>query len=184
MAPAPATATAPATTTATAAAPATGRAASRSATFQAGRKLAAKALREEIGPIVCLLSIGDGAKDGVSPDILTHASIMDGSVKYKTLKKLKLQVLCGNLLDHIEYLEEELKEAKVEKAKVELESEEDVFFVRNGTGATTSGGELELKEAVPTGEAREEDIMGVEEGDDVNVKVKATSNKSKSAKLA
>jgi hypothetical protein len=49
---------------------------------------------------------------------------MDGSVKYKTLKKLKLQVLCGNLLDHIENLEEELKEAKVEKAKVELESKE------------------------------------------------------------
>jgi hypothetical protein len=109
---------------------------------------------------------------------------MDGSVKYKTLKKLKLQVLCGNLLDHIEDLEEELKEAKVEKAKVELESEEDVFFVGNGTGATTSGGELELKEAVPTGEAREEDVMGVEEGDNVNVKVYATSNKSKSAKLA
>jgi hypothetical protein len=43
---------------------------------------------------------------------------------------------------------------------------------------------LELKEAVPTGEAREEDVMRVEEGDDVNVKVNATSNKSKSAKLA
>jgi hypothetical protein len=49
--------------------------------------------------------VGDGAMDGVSPDILTHASIMDGSIKYKTLKKLKLQVLCGNLLDHIEDLE-------------------------------------------------------------------------------
>jgi hypothetical protein len=175
-----ATATAPAT----AAAPATGRAASRSATFHAGRKAAAKALREEIGPIVGLLSIGDGAMDGVSPDILTHASIMDSSVKYKTLKKLKLQVLCGNLLDHIEDLEEELKKAKVEKAKVELESEEDVFFVGNGTGATTSRGELELKETVPTKEAREEDVMGVEEGNDVNVKVNATSNKSKLAKLA
>jgi hypothetical protein len=86
------------------------------------------------------MSIGDGSMDGISPDILTHASIMDGSVKYKTLKKLKLQVLCGNLLDHIEDLEEELKEAKVKKAKVKLESEEDVFFVGNGTGATTSGG--------------------------------------------
>jgi hypothetical protein len=128
------------------------------------------------------LSIGDGVMDGVSPDILTHASIMDGSVKYKTLKKLKLQVLCGILLDHIEDLEEELKEAKVKKAKVKLESEEDVFFVGNGTGATTSGGEL--KEAVPTGEAREEDVMGVEEGSDVHVKVNATYNKLKSAKLA
>jgi hypothetical protein len=108
--------------------------------LQAGRKAAAKALREEIGLVVSLLSIGDGAMDGVSPDILTHASIMDGSVKYKTLKKLKLQVLCGNLLDHIEDLEEELKEAKVKKAKVELESEEDVFFVDFGTGASTSGG--------------------------------------------
>jgi hypothetical protein len=84
--------------------------------------------------------IGDGAMDSVSPDILTHASIMDGSVKYKTLKKLKQQVLCGNLLDHIEDLKEELKEAKVEKAIVELESEEDVSFLGNGTGATTSGG--------------------------------------------
>jgi hypothetical protein len=89
------------------------------------------------------LWIGDGVMDGVPPDILTHASIMDGSVKYKTLKKLKLQVLCGNLLHHIEDLEKELKEAKVEKAKVELESE-DFFFVGNGTGATTSGGDLEL----------------------------------------
>jgi hypothetical protein len=117
---------------------------------------------------------------------------MDSSVKYKTLKKLKLQVVCGNLLDHIEDLEEELKEANVEKAKVKLESEEDVFFVGNGTGATTSGGDLELKEAVPTGddddgsttsngEAGERDVMGV---DDVNVKVNATSNKSKSAKQA
>jgi hypothetical protein len=78
--------------------------------------------------------------DTINCKILTHASIMDGSVKYKTLKKLKLQVLCGNLIDHIEDLEEELKEAKVKKAKVELESEEDVFFVGNGTGATTSGG--------------------------------------------
>jgi hypothetical protein len=86
------------------------------------------------------MSIGNGSMDGISPDILTHASIMDGSVKYKTLKKLNLQVLCGNLLDHIEDLKEELKEAKVEKAKVELESEEDIFFVGNGTGATTSGG--------------------------------------------
>jgi hypothetical protein len=134
--------------------------------------------------------------DGVSPDILTHASIMDGSVKYKTLKKLKLQVLCGNLLEHIEDLQEELKEAKVKEAKVELKSEEDVFFVGNGTGATTNREELELKEAVPTGddnngtgtttsngEEGEEEVMGVEEGD-VNVKVNATSNKAKSAKLA
>jgi hypothetical protein len=169
MAPAPTAAAALATTTAAAAAP--GRAASRSATFQAGRKAAAKALREEIGPVVGLLSIGDGAMDGVSPDILTHASIMDGSVKYKTLKKLMLQVLCGNLPDHIKDLEEELKEAKVKKAKVELELEEDVFFVGFGTGATTSGGDLELKEAVPTGkdddgsttsngEAGEGDVMG------------------------
>jgi hypothetical protein len=92
------------------------------------------------------MSIGDGSMDGVSPDVLTHASVMDGSVKYNTLKKLKLQVLGGNLLDHIEDLEEELKEAKVEKAKVESRLEEElelkdaVFFVSNGTGATTNGG--------------------------------------------
>jgi hypothetical protein len=92
------------------------------------------------------LLIGDGLMDGVTPDVLTHASVMDGSVKYKTLKKLKLQVLCGNLLDHIEDLEEELKEAKVKKAKVEsrlkeeLELKEAVFFVGNSTEATTNGG--------------------------------------------
>jgi hypothetical protein len=56
--------------------------------------------------------------------------------------------------------------------------------------------ELELKEAIPTvdnnngtgtttsnREEREEDVMGVEEGD-VNVKVNATSSEAKSAKLA
>jgi hypothetical protein len=125
------------------------------------------------------------------------------AVKYKTLKKLKLQVLCGNLLDHIEDLEEELKEAKVEKAKVEsrlveeLELKEAVFFVGNGTGPP-GGGELELKEALPTsdddngtgtgtttsnGEEGEDDVRGVEEGD-INVKVNATSSEAKSAKLA
>jgi hypothetical protein len=104
MAPAPATATA----TATATAPATGRAASRSATFQAGRKAAIAAIQEEYkghpAYLVPML-IGDRAMDGVSLYNLTHASIMDGSVKYKTLKKLKLQVLCCNLLDHIKDLE-------------------------------------------------------------------------------
>jgi hypothetical protein len=183
-------------------APVTGRAASRSATFQAGWQAAVKALREELGPIVSQLSIGDGSMDGVSPGVLTHASVMDGSVKYKTLKKLKLQVLCGNLLDHIDNLEEELKEAKVKKAKVEwrleeeLELKEAVFFVGNGTGATTNRGELELKEAVPTGdddngtgtttsngEEGEDNVRGVEEGN-VNVKVTATSSEAKSAKLA
>jgi hypothetical protein len=117
---------APAKATATA----TGRAASRSATFQAGRQAAVKALRKEFGPVVGRLLIGDGSMDGVSPDVLTHASVMDGSVKYKTLKKLKLQVLCGNLLNHIEDLEEELKEAKVEKAKVESRLEEELELRR------------------------------------------------------
>jgi hypothetical protein len=72
--------------------------------------------------------------------------------------------------DHFKDLELELKETKVGKAKVK-------------------------KEAAPTGadddstttfnrEAGEEDVMGVEEGDNINIKVNATSNKSKSAKLA
>jgi hypothetical protein len=43
---------------------------------------------------------GDGRRLPGHP----YPDIMDGSVKYKTLKKLKLQVLCGNLLDHIEDL--------------------------------------------------------------------------------
>jgi hypothetical protein len=114
---------------------------------------------------------------GVSPNNLTHASIMDGSLKYKILKKLKMQVLCGNLLDHIEDLKEELKEAKVEKAKVELESEEEVFLVGSGTGT----GDDDDGSTTSNGEAGEGDVMGV---DDVYVKVKATSNKLKSAKLA
>jgi hypothetical protein len=215
---------------------------------------------------------------GTDPDSdeLTLANVKDGTIKYKTLRKDRLQLLCGTLLDHIEdyeakfvgaYVKEakakaeaigkidqiitvqraeieelkeavlvsnasnvelraELKEAKVEKAKVELESEGDVvFFVDNGTGhrdrvpahvapravrtalapdgaiailGDAVGGELELelKEAIPTGddsnstgtttsigEEGEEDVMGVEEGD-VNVKVNATSNEAKSSRLA
>jgi hypothetical protein len=117
------------------------------------------------------MSIGEGSMEGVSPDILTHASIMDRSVKYKTLKKLKLQVLCGNLLDHIEDLEEELKEAKVKKAKVELESEEDVFFVGNGTEAVPTSDDDDGS-TTSNGEAGEGGVMGV---DNLNVKVNATS---------
>jgi hypothetical protein len=106
------------------------------------------------------------------PNDLTHANIMDGTIKYKTPRKNKLQLLCGNLLDHIKDLEvekpkvefrlqEELKEATVKKAKVELRLEEElkeaVFFVdNNGTGATSN---------------REDNVKGVEEG---NVKVNAT----------
>jgi hypothetical protein len=60
------------------------------------------------------------------PDDLTYANVRDGKVKYKTIRKSKLQLLCTSLLDHIKDLklwhEEELKEAKVEKAKVEKES--------------------------------------------------------------
>jgi hypothetical protein len=47
------------------------------------------------------LSTVDGMLDGVDPANLTHANVMNGNVKYKTLRKNKLQVLCGNLLDHI-----------------------------------------------------------------------------------
>jgi hypothetical protein len=126
-----------------------------------------------------LLTISDGqiAGGGGPPDDLTYDNVRDGEVKYKTIRKSKLQLLCTNLLDHIKDLELrheeelELKEAKVENAKVEKE------VAPNGDGdddgTTTSNGE-----------AGEEDVMGVEEGDDVNVKVNATSNKSKSAKLA
>jgi hypothetical protein len=206
-------------------------------------------------------------------DKLTLANVKDGTIKYKTLRKDKLQLLCGTLLDHVEdyeakfveaYVKEaeakakaigkinqiitvqrakieelkeavlvsntsnvelraELKEVKVEKAKVKMKSEGDVFFIHNGTGhqdrvlahvapravrtALTPDGaiailkdavggelEMELKEAIPTGnddngtgtttsngEEGEEHVMGVEVG---NVKVNATSNEGKSAKLA
>jgi hypothetical protein len=110
------------------------------------------------------LSTGDGMLDGVNPDDLTHANVMNGNVKYKTLRKNKLQVLCGNLLDHIKYLE-------VEKAKVELRLEEELkeaeveeaVFDDNGTGTTSNG---------------EDNVRVVEEGN-VNV-----NNNVKSAKLA
>jgi Tfp pilus assembly protein PilV len=106
---------------------------------------------------------------------LTYANIRDGKVKYKTIRKSKLLLLCTNLLDHIKDLElrheEELKEAKVEKAKVEKE-------------AAPTGDDDDDGTTTSNGEAGEEDVMGVEEGDNVNVKVNATSNKSKSAKLA
>jgi hypothetical protein len=131
-----------------------------------------------------LMSTGDGRMDDVAPDDLTNANVIDGNIKYKTLRKNKLQLLCGNLRDHIKdlevkkaqvelRLEEELKEAKVKKAKVELRLEEElelkeaVFFVNdNGTRATYNG---------------EDDVKGVEEGD---VNVNATSSKAKSDKLA
>jgi hypothetical protein len=110
------------------------------------------------------LTIGNGEIDGIPPDDLTYANIRDGKVKYKT-----------NLIDHIKDLElrheEELKETKVKKAKVEKE-------------AAPTGDDDDDGTTTSNGEAGEEDVMGVEEGDDVNVKVNATSNKSKSAKLA
>jgi hypothetical protein len=119
------------------------------------------------------LTIGDGQINGIPPSNLTYANVRDGKVKYKTIRKSKLLLLCTNLLDHIKDLElrheEELKEAKVEEAKVEKEAAPTGNDDNDGT--TTSNGE-----------AGEEDVMGVEEGN--NVKVNATSNKSKSAKLA
>jgi hypothetical protein len=152
------------------------------------RSPAVQALREEAEPQFCLalarMSTSEGIMDGIAPDNLTHANVMDGNIKYKTLRKNKLHLLCGNLLDHIKDLEvekakvelrhkEELKEAKVEKLKVELRLEEElelkeaVFFVdNNGTGATSNG---------------EDDVKGVEEGD---VNVNATSSEAKSVKLA
>jgi hypothetical protein len=115
------------------------------------------------------MSTGDGMMDGVAPDNLTYANVMDGKIKYNTIRKNKLQVLCGNLLNHIKdlevekakvelRLEEELKEAKVElRLEEELELKEAVFVIHNnGNGATSNG---------------EDDVKGVEEGD-VNVNTK------------
>jgi hypothetical protein len=122
------------------------------------------------------LTIGNGQIDGIPPSGLTYANVRDGKFKYKTIRKSKLLLLCTNLLDHIKDLElrheKELKEAKVEEAKVKKEAAPTGDDDNDGT--TTS-----------YGEAGEEDVMGVEEGDDnVNIKVNATSNKSKLAKLA
>jgi hypothetical protein len=51
------------------------------------------------------LTIGDGEIDGIPPDNLTYAIVRDGKVKYKTIRKSKLLLLCTNLLDHIKDLE-------------------------------------------------------------------------------
>jgi hypothetical protein len=178
------------------------------------------------------MSTGTGTGTDPDSDELTLENVKDGTIKYRTLRKDKLQLLCGTLLDHIEdyeakfveaYVKEakakakaigeidqiitvqraeieelkeavlvsnasnvelraELKEAKVEKAKVELESEGDVFFVDNGTGHRDRV-PAHVAPTTSIGEEGEEDVMGVEEGD-VNVKVNATSNEAKSSKLA
>jgi hypothetical protein len=70
--------------------------------------------------------IGDnGGSVSTNPNELTLANVKDGSIKYKNLRKNKLQLLCGTLLDHIEDLELELRleKAKVEKARVEHRAE-------------------------------------------------------------
>jgi hypothetical protein len=41
-------------------------------------------------------------------DKLTLANVRDGVIKYKNLRKNKLQLLCGTFLDHIEDLERKL----------------------------------------------------------------------------
>jgi hypothetical protein len=55
------------------------------------------------------------------PEELTLANVRDGIIKYKNLRKNKLQLLCGTFLDHIKDLERELRieMAKFEKARVE-----------------------------------------------------------------
>jgi hypothetical protein len=50
------------------------------------------------------LTIGDGQINGIPPSDLTYTNVRDGKVKYKTIRKSKLQVLCTNLLDHIKDL--------------------------------------------------------------------------------
>jgi hypothetical protein len=111
------------------------------------------------------------------PDELTPANVKDGTIKYKTLRKNKLQLLCGSLLNHIEDLELELRleKAKVEEAELRLEEElkEAIFVYENGTDAP-SNGEDNIKGVVDTADA-----TPVEEGD-----VNATSSKVKSAKMA
>jgi hypothetical protein len=67
----------------------------------------------------------NGGSVSTDPDELTLANVKDGTIKYKNLRKNKLQLLCGTLLNHIKDLELELrlKKAKVEKAKVEHRGE-------------------------------------------------------------
>jgi hypothetical protein len=70
-------------------------------TGRTGRSPAEQALREEaerqsvrasMFAYVTLprSSTSNGTMDVVAPDDLTHANVMDGSVKYKTLRKIKL----------------------------------------------------------------------------------------------
>jgi hypothetical protein len=86
-----------------------------------------------------LVSTGDGRMDGIAPNDLTHANVMDGNIKYKTLRKNKLQLLCGNLLDHIKDLE--VKKAKV-KLRIEEELKEAKVKVEARGGVGVEGGRL------------------------------------------
>jgi hypothetical protein len=101
------------------------------------------------GRIVAAYGLGDSAHrlclaamlTGTDPDKLTLANVKDVTIKYKNLRKNKLQLLCGTLLDHIEDLELELRleKAKVEKAKVEHRAE------RKELKKTVGDLELELR---------------------------------------
>jgi chromosome segregation ATPase len=89
-------------------------------------------------------------------DKLTLANVRDGVIKYKNLRKNKLQLLCGTFLDHIEDLKRELgiEKAKVEKAKVEHKALAQVL-VKHKAGykelkKTIGDRELELRLDVST----------------------------------
>jgi hypothetical protein len=106
----------------------------------------------------------------IDPNNLTFANVRDGILKYKNLRKSRLQLLCGNFLDHIEDLKLELR---LEKAKalhnIELRAElkelKEAVFVSNASNVELRAELRELKEAVFVSNASntsnwEDDVKG------------------------
>jgi endo-alpha-1,4-polygalactosaminidase (GH114 family) len=101
---------------------------------------------------------------GTDPDELTLANVKDGIIKYKTLRKDKLQLLCGTLLDHIEDHEAKFVEAYVKEAeakakaigkidqiitvqRAEIEELKEAVFVSNASNVELRAELRELKES-------------------------------------
>jgi hypothetical protein len=88
------------------------------------------------------MSTGTGTGTDPDSDELTLENVKDGTIKYRTLRKDKLQLLCGTLLDHIEDYEAKFVEAYVKEAKAKAIGEIDQII-------TVQRAEIEeLKEAV------------------------------------
>jgi hypothetical protein len=90
------------------------------------------------------MSTGTGTGTDPDSDELTLENVKDGTIKYRTLRKDKLQLLCGTLLDHIEDYEAKFVEAYVKEAKAKAKAIGEIDQI-----ITVQRAEIEeLKEAV------------------------------------